>query len=534
MLRKICLVVGTFLLLFSCLVFINLHLDVSQKSAFNLRIIHTNDHHAHLQPIRVEDCELGGITRRKSLIDRIRLDNKNKNEPLLLLDAGDIFQGTLYFNQYEGQADLFFYNALNYNASTIGNHEFDLGQQVLANFIDNANFPILSANIQTNKSSPLTGKIKPWTIFEIQGEKIGVFGLTTKEASVISKSIDGITFIDHITAARDAIHNLKNQGVNKIIALTHIGIDADRDLASLVDDIDIIVGGHSHTLVGNIPGATVSYPLIIKSPNGHNILIVTDWEWGKYLGDIRIGFDTIGNVISWQGSPQPLDEHIKPNLEFQAKLEEFAKPIEKLKHQIIGKSTVTLDGNYAKVRSEETNLGDLIANAMLDQLRSDGAQIAIFNAGNIRNGIPKGDISMAQVLEVLPFRNKIARIDLTGAQLKIVLENGVSQVEELAGRFPQVAGLRFFWNSSASIGNRVTSIRVLEKNGDFTPINLNAIYRIATNDFLFNGNDGFNIFKTGINPVKTHFILSEIVTNYITTHSPIDLKTRNRVIRIIN
>jgi 5'-nucleotidase/UDP-sugar diphosphatase len=525
------LVISTILPFVLCLTFMGVNPAFAQESNFTLRLLHTNDHHAHLQPVEFGNHELGGITRRKTLVEKARIDSKVNNEPLLLLDAGDIFQGTLYFNQYLGQADLAFYNALGYDVATIGNHEFDRGQQILANFIANAKFPIISANIQTDKISPLAGKIKPWIILHIQGEKVGIFGLTTEETSILSDPGAGITFTDPITAAHESVVSLTKQGVNKIIALTHLGIESDQVLAHQVNGIDIIVGGHSHTPVGNIPGAVISYPLLKRSPTDHNVLIVTDWEWGKYLGDIRVVFDANGNVISWEGLQHAVDESIKSDIEFQDKLRKFDSPIEKLRQKVIGKTNVILDGNYAKVRTEETNLGDLIADAMLDKIRPDDAQIAIFNSGNIRNSISEGDVTVAEVLEVLPFGNKITRIDVTGIQLKTALENGVSHVKEVAGRFPQVAGLRFFWNSFAPIGSRISSIQVRNQKGDYELINPNATYRVVTNDFLLNGNDGYNIFKDAKNQINTGFLLSDVVIDYITTHSPINSQTESRIVR---
>jgi len=162
---------------------------------FNLRIIHSNDHHAHLEPVTVNDKELGGIVRRKTLIDSLKTKNSQET---LLLDAGDIFQGTLYFNQYLGQADLPFYNQMNYQAVTLGNHEFDRGQTVLANFIKKAKFPMLSANLEIAPNSPLAGLVKPWVILSVKGKKIGVFGLTTEATANMSSPGEGVRFTDAI------------------------------------------------------------------------------------------------------------------------------------------------------------------------------------------------------------------------------------------------------------------------------------------------------------------------------------------------
>lgn len=505
---------------------------IVQSADFTLHILHTNDHHAHLEAIDFNKEELGGIVRRKTLIDKIRAENAKTKEPLLLLDAGDIFQGTLYFNRYLGQADLSFYNDLGYNLATLGNHEFDRGQQVLADFIRKAKFPLISANIQVAPTSPLANKIKPWTVLQLNGEKIGIFGLTTEKTAILSNPGDGITFTDPINAAKNAVTALTSQNVNKIIALTHIGIQADQKLAQQVDGIDIIVGGHSHTPLGNMPGATVPYPIVEKSPNGKEVLIVTDWEWGKYLGDIHVRFDSRGDVISWQGSPTPVSQEIAPDSAFKQKLEQFAAPIQALRQKVIGKTVVTLDGDRAKIRTQETNLGNLIADAILDKTRPDGAQIVIINGGGIRSSIPIGDITVGNVLEVLPFGNTIARLDLTGVQLREALENGVSKIENGEGRFPQVAGLRFELNPQAPPGKRILSIQVQNADGNYQPLDTKATYRVITNNFLLNGGDGYEVFKSGKNQIDTGFLLADVVMDYITSRSPINQQLDQRIVQV--
>jgi len=318
---------------------------------------------------------LGGIAQRQTLVNQLRRESASADEPLLLLSAGDIFQGTLYFNQYLGQADLDFYNAMQYNAATIGNHEFDRGQQVLADFIAGAEFPMVSANIEVDESSPLAGKIKPWVILKLKGEKVGIFGLTTEETSILSNPGAGVRFTNHIQAAKQAVRELTSQGVNKIIALTHIGFPRDLELASQVDSIDVVVGGHSHTPLGNISGATHPYPVVAKTPDGSPVLIVTDWEWGKYLGDLHLTFDCAartlreraGKLTDWAGKPHIVDATIPPDPAFQAKLVTYAEPLQELQQQVIGQTLVKLEGDRARIRTSETNLGNLVADANKSQ-----------------------------------------------------------------------------------------------------------------------------------------------------------------------
>ncbi len=503
---------------------------VAQESRFSLRILHTNDHHAHLEPVKYGDRLLGGIARRRTLIDQIRAENKTNQEPLLLLDAGDIFQGTLYFNQYLGQADLDFYNALAYDAGTIGNHEFDRGQQVLADFIAKAKFPIISANIDIAPESPLYGKVRPWHILNIKGEKIGLFGLTTPDTAILASVGDGVKFTDPIAAARTSVQKLKQQGINKIIALTHIGFEDDVILAQKVPDIDIIIGAHSHTPVGNIPNANHPYPLVEKNGTKEPVLVVTDWEWGKYLGDLSVSFDRTGKLIAWAGKPHAIEASIKPNQEFVDKLKAYAAPIEALRQKIIGKSLVALDGDRVKMRTSETALGNLIADAILAKTKGDRVQVALINAGGIRNGLPLGDITMGNVLEVLPFGNTITRVELTGNQLKEALESGVSMAERGEGRFPQVAGIRFVWDVKLPAGKRVTKVEVRDASGKFQLLNPNQVYKVATNNFLASGGDGYRVFAEGKNLLETGYLLSDAIAEYISASSPIQVTTENRIV----
>ena len=504
---------------------------IAQESRFSLRILHTNDHHAHLEPVKFGDRVLGGIACRRTLVDQIRAESKTNQEPLLLLDAGDIFQGTLYFNQYLGQADLDFYNALAYDAGTIGNHEFDRGQQVLADFIAKAKFPIISANIDIAPESPLYGKVLPWHVLNVKGEKIGVFGLTTPDTAILSSVGDGVKFTDPIAAARASVRALKQQGINKIVALTHIGFENDIALARKVPDIDIIIGAHSHTPVGNIPNANYPYPLVEKNGTKEPVLVVTDWEWGKYLGDLSVSFDRTGKLIAWAGKPHALDASIKPNQEFVDKLKAYAAPIEALRQKIIGKSLVALDGDRILMRTSETPLGNLIADAILAKTKGDRVQVALINSGGIRNGFPLGNIMMGNVLEALPFGNTITRLELTGKQLLEALEHSVSLAEKEEGRFPQVAGIRFVWDAKLPAGKRVISVEIVSESGNFQLLNSQAVYRVATTNFLASGGDGYRSFAEGKNLLETGYLLSDAIAEYISARSPLQVKTENRIVR---
>ena len=438
--------------------------------AYKLRIIHTNDHHARIEPVIGGTPAApihGGISRRKTLIDAIRDEGGNQ----ILLDAGDVFQGTLWFTQYLGQADLEFYNALGYEAVTIGNHEFDKGQQPLADFIKRANFPVLSANIAiaADVPAPIAGLFKPWIVKEIGGQKIGIFGLTTEETPVLSSPGAGIAFTNYIEAARKAVADLKAQGVNKIIALTHIGITFDRELARQVDGIQVIIGGHSHTPMGaqiKPPDTNRPYPEVIASPSNKPVIMATDWEWGRWLGDLTVGFDANGDITSVVAAqPAEVLPIVEPNQGFEDRIKVLVQPLSALRTQVVGETKVPLNGARADVRAKETNLGNLISDAMLEKTRPAGAQLALMNGGSIRTSIDAGPITLGELIEVQPFGNTITLVSLTGDQLKAALENGVSQIETVAGRFPQVAGIRYSFDASKPVGSRISGVQIADAQG---------------------------------------------------------------------
>jgi 2',3'-cyclic-nucleotide 2'-phosphodiesterase (5'-nucleotidase family) len=491
----------------------------------SVRILHTNDTHAHLES---EEEELGGISRRKTLVDQMRSESADAGESVLLLDAGDVFQGTLFFNQYEGLADAWFYNELQYDAMAIGNHEFDKGPSVLATFIDEVNFPVISANADVSNSPDLAGNVAPWVVIERDGEKFGILGLTTDETEILS-SPGPVTFSDPIAAAQQAVTELEAQGIDKIIALTHLGYTHDLEVAQQVGGIDIIVGGHSHTKMGSHPDATNPYPVVMTGPDGKTTLVITNWEWGKYLGNLHVVFDPMGNVLSWSGEPIAVDDTVEMDETFEAKVAEFAEPLETLKQTVIGQAAVDLNGERDDVRSKETNLGNLIADVLLEVMKNDGAQVAIQNGGGIRASIPAGEVTMGQVLEVLPFGNTIAAVTLTGEQVQAALENGVSQAEEGAGRFPQVAGMRYTWDPTAEPGSRIVSVEIADGEGSYEPIDPSATYRLATNNYMLGGGDGYSMFAEGADKLDSGLLMADELKEYISENSPVSPEVEGRI-----
>lgn len=499
---------------------------------YTLRIVHTNDHHARIEPVFSGANPVhGGVSRRKTLIDAIRREGGNQ----LLLDAGDVFQGTLYFNQYRGLADLEFYNVLKYDAMAIGNHEFNLGPAALADFARGATFPLVGANIQVDRTSPLFGLIKPWVVVWAGNQPIGIIGVTTEDTPVLSSPGPNVRFTNYIEAVRLGVESLRRDGVNKIIALTHVGIQADRELARRVDGLSVIIGGHSHTPMGpmvNPQAPDRPYPEVIASPSRKPVIVAHDWEWGRWLGDLTIGFDASGEITRVvAGRPTEVLPRIEPDGGFENRIRTFRGPLDQLRATPVGETRVALNGERADVRARETNLGNLITDSMLAKAAPVGAQLAIMNGGGIRTSIPAGRITLGQVLEVMPFGNTLVALTLTGAQVKEALENGVSRVDRADGRFPHVGGMRYSWNSSAPAGSRITDIQVSDGRGGFVALDPNATYRVAVNNFIANGGDGYSVLQQGTNRVDTGFIDADVLVEYIQSRSPVSPQVEGRIVQ---
>jgi 5'-nucleotidase / UDP-sugar diphosphatase len=197
---------------------------------------------------------------------------------------------------------------------------------------------------------------------------------------------------------------------------------------------------------------------------------------------------------------------------------------------IIGRTNVDLDGNKSRVRSRETNLGDMMADAMMNKTASLGASIAILNAGGIRSSVPAGDFSLGQVLQIAPFGNYLTVLKLSGPQIIAALENGVSQVDQEAGRFPQVAGMRYTWNPQAPTGNRIISVEV-KSGGSYQPIDSGAIYGVVTIDFVAGGGDGYSVLREAGEVYNTEFVDFEVLRDYVQTNSPLNPVIEGRIIR---
>ena len=335
---------------------------------FTLTILHTNDVHARIDQVTASgsSCSADNVARQRCFGGYARLSTQlaalRASRPnAITLDAGDVFQGTLFYTLAKSDAVKPFLGALGYDAMTLGNHEFDDGPAELARFLEGLTVPVVAANVDARREPLLRGRWQAHRIIEIGGERIGIVGLTTPETTITSSPGETIGFGAPIEALRREVSALQAAGVNKIVALTHLGVTVDADLARQVDGVDIYVGGHSHTLLhnGEDPRRQGPYPLVVRTPSGAPALIVQAFFGGLFLGDLQVTFDGAGVVTRWEGDTIPMDARIGRDPGIQALVDRMAAPLAELRARQVGVATATLDGHPVEiVAGFDRRLGD--------------------------------------------------------------------------------------------------------------------------------------------------------------------------------
>ena len=462
--------------------------------AKELVILHFNDTHARVKSVEKDGVVTGvGFDR----IAQYKQDLLKENPNVLMLDAGDTLHGQPIATLSQGESIVKILNLMGIDAFTPGNHDFNYGFARLQELEKMMNFPIVSANVMDKSGKEV---FKPYVIKEMDGFKVGIFGLSTPETSYKTnpKNVETIDFTDTIAAAKKAVEALEKENVDVIIALSHLGLDQGDDtsdkVAEAVDGIDLVIDGHSHT--------TLEEGRMVK-----NTLIASTGEYDKAFGIVTL---KIANGEVTEKSAKLMaaadTKDIVPHPDVVALLADIDKGLNEILSEKIGTSTVMLDGARENVRTKETNFGQLVADAMLD---ATGAEVALTNGGGIRASIEAGDITKNHIVTSFPFGNYLVTKEVKGKDIKAALEHGLSKYPEQNGGFPHVAGITFTFNTANPAGSRVSDLMI-----GGSPADMEKAYLFVTNDFMAAGGDDYTMLKPYAT-VNEYAAFDEILVNYI-------------------
>jgi 5'-nucleotidase/UDP-sugar diphosphatase len=470
-----------------------------------LTLLHINDVY-EISPRR----GIGGLA---ELMTLLRTERAGAEHSITTL-GGDLISPSVMSGLTKGEQMIAMMNAIGIDFAGLGNHEFDFGGNVLKQRMKESTFTWLATN--TLEGGKPLGGAAATAIRDVGAFKVGFFSVLTPETEHLSSPDPSITISPAEEAARLATADLKAQGANFIVALTHLDLAQDRALARNVRDIDIILGGHDHDPIMIYEGGK----LIIKAGTDAHFLAVADviLTKGESRGNVTYSFQPEWRLITTAGVP--------PDAEIAALAKTFNDDLDARLSVAVGKSDVALDSQRGSVRVRETTMGNLITDAMRAATKAD---IAITNGGGIRGdrtyeaGVT---LTRKDVLTELPFGNVTVVLELKGSDLLAALENGVSRIEDTAGRFPQVSGISFRFDSAKPAGNRVSDVKV---GGQ--PLDPGKAYRVATNDFIAAGGDGYDALKAGRTVVDASgaTLMATMVMDYIAAQGTVSPKVEGRI-----
>lgn len=456
-----------------------------------VKIVHLNDTHSRV----VEEENTGmGLSKVATLIKKIKEDNKN----VLVMDAGDTVHGQTIANLVKGESIIKIMNLMGYNYMVPGNHDFNFGYNRLIELGKMSNFKIISANIKYISDDK--DVFTPADIITVDGIRIGIFGLTTPETMYKTHpdNVKSLIFSDPIKVAKDMVEKLKDD-TDCIICLGHIGLDPSSEVTSErickeVDGIDLFVDGHSHT--------TLETGLKVDT----GTLIVQTGEYDKNLGIVTLTFKN-NKLISKEAEliSKEMAKEVVEDKEVADIVKEIKASQDELLSEVIGHTDVLLHGEREDVRKKQTNLGTLIADAMIWISKAD---VSLTNGGGIRASIQPGDITKGDVISVLPFGNFIVTSEVTGKVIEEILYHGTNSYPDLDGRFPQVGNITYTIDEKKTVMDRIVDIKI---NGE--PLDREKKYVIAVKDFLYSGGDGYDMFTSKV--INEYPSLAETLIKYL-------------------
>ncbi|MBZ4329978.1 bifunctional UDP-sugar hydrolase/5'-nucleotidase [Corallococcus sp. AS-1-12] len=439
-----------------------------------LTVLHLNDVYQFQPTAR----NRGGLSR----VATLKQQALKESPHVLTLLAGDTLSPSVESSAevageaLKGKQMIDAWNALGLDYATVGNHEFDFGDDVLRARLQQSRFPWLGANVMSVKSGQVFDGLKAWDLRDVGGVKVGIFGVVLPETQTSSKPGKDTRITPFCEAAKRAVDELRAAGAQVVLGLTHLAVAQDRELARCVR-VDLIIGGHDHDRVEE----TVAGTPILKLD-----------EDAIDLGRVTLDLDAkTGAVKKLAWKVIPITAKTPDDAAFDGQMKPYAPLLATLAERV-GRSPVALDARSAQSRLGETNLGSFLADAFRE---ATGADVALVNGGAIRADrvLPAGTMTRRELYSLMPYRNELVVLEVTGATLRAALENGVSLSSvdgKPPGRFPQVSGLRFTYDLSKAPGSRVTKVDVKGK-----PMDDAAKYRLATLSFVAQGNDGYAMLK---------------------------------------
>lgn len=537
----------------------------STAKPLSLKLLHINDHHSHLdesktkltlgdQTVRIKT---GGFPR---VVSKMQALADQTDTPVLKLHAGDAITGDLYYTLFKGKADAALMNEVCFDYFALGNHEFDGGDAGLKTFLDAlaggncaTKTEVLAANVvPTVGESPLatntvTDYFKPYSVREMGGEKVGIIGIDIAEKTKQSSRPNASTqFLDETSTAQKYIDELTAQGVNKIVLMTHYQYKNDLTLAANLTGVDVIIGGDSHTLLGDFKdyglNTAGAYPTEITDKAGNKVCVAQAWQYAQVVGELNVDFDDKGLVTACAGTPHLLlgetmqkknsegdyvdlsgDDLQKvqtliaqapqlspttPAASAESLLAGYRNQVDVLTKEVIGEAAETLcleriPGQGKSSACDKTataahgsDISHLVALAFRQQ--SLASDIAIQNAGGVRTDILQGAITIGDAYKLLPFKNTLVDLKMTGSEIINVLEEALDYaLNGSTGAYPYAYGLRYHVDLSQPKGQRITQHQVLLKGETtWSSLETERTYTVVTNDFIASGKDGYLTFKT--------------------------------------
>lgn len=490
--------------------------------AWDLTILHANDVHSAAAgvndrgPVYDDTNAVGGLARVTAFVADEKAKAKVQGKGVLALDAGDFWQGTHFFRTGGMPWARAAMRQMPWDAVTLGNHEFDLGCETLAQYVKGLPFPVLAANLEKNPACPLSTVPLPATVVkDLSGVKVGIIGLANDEGKDISEACPNTDFANRTKALERAAAELEKAGVTHIIAVTHVGYEADQALARAVPAIDVIVGGHTHSVLGVHPHSEGPYPTVIAHDDGSKTLVVQAGRSTRYLGRLTVSFDDAGRIVQFRGDL----EELVPSLRRDEAMHEFVvQSIEAIRadqERFVGVNTSTLPDGLDPCREGDCLSGMATADAFLAWGRSRGAVAAILNGGAVRAAMPIGPVTHADLLDIHPFGNRIQVADVSGAVLREALEHGLSEPDVIGPRLLQTAGLRYRINPAAPVGKRIVSAEIRTKEGIWAPIVPENVYRIVTIAYLLGGGDHFSMLGQHAKILETGPLEVDVLEAYL-------------------